>query len=381
MVDYAGGNVADLFMGGIPEFEFTADNLERHNQRERELAQQRAVQKQRKQATKYHHLTASNPKSFHHHQHQHQHLHHHHYVHPAAHSGVSGVAVQPLAPPKPDPLAHIVGGAVLQNNLSGTSRGTMGPPKLSQYSGLSHLSGISTQTSKSEALSKVFHPGNRLQFSKFQHPETKKLKASGSLNKPNLNPESQYSTAAALDPLDELDNMDVLNNYDKHKELGNGTDAFVYEVVDRRDKSHVAMKLTKRKSGRYKTEIHLLHQLRTCPYVVKLLNCLENDNVYVLILEHAPMSLENLLLQRCTKHPMQERVAKTILSQILKGIRAIHDLGFVHKDIKPENILIFANRSERKLIAKVADFGFVGDILCDDDDDDICVCPSRVRYR
>ena len=80
--------------------------------------------------------------------------------------------------------------------------------------------------------------------------------------------------------------------------------------------------------------------------------------MYVLILEHAPMSLENLLLQRCTKHPMQERVAKTILSQILKGIRAIHDLGFVHKDIKPENILIFANRSERKLIAKVADFGF-----------------------
>jgi len=160
------------------------------------------------------------------------------------------------------------------------------------------------------------------------------------------------------DPLDELDNMDVLNNYDKHKELGNGTDAFVYEVVDRRDKSHVAMKLTKRKSGRYKTEIHLLHQLRNCPYIVKLLNCLENDNVYVLILEHAPMSLENLLLQRCTKHPMQERVAKTILSQILKGIRAIHHLGFVHKDIKPENILIFANRSERKLIAKVADFGF-----------------------
>ena len=150
--------------------------------------------------------------------------------------------------------------------------------------------------------------------------------------------------------------MDVLNNYDKHKELGNGTDAFVYEVVDRRDKSHVAMKLTKRKSGRYKTEIHLLHQLRTCPFVVKLLNCLENDNVYVLILEHAPMSLK--ICYKCTKHPMQERVAKTILSQILKGIRAIHNLGFVHKDIKPENILIFANRSERKLIAKVADFGF-----------------------
>merc|ERR1719295_803418 len=187
VVDYAGGNVADLFMGGIPEFEFTADNLERHNQK---LAQQRIVQKQRKQQ-KYHQLTASsniNPKSFHHHQHQHQHLHHHHYVHPAP---------GPVPGPKADPLAHIVGGAMLPNNVSNGSAGLRGGTgsslKLSQFSGLSHLSGISTQ---SEALSKVFHPGNRLQFSKFQRPETKGT----ALNKPNLNPESQYSTAAALDP-------------------------------------------------------------------------------------------------------------------------------------------------------------------------------------
>merc|ERR1712154_719891 len=43
---------------------------------------------------------------------------------------------------------------------------------------------------------------------------------------------------------------------------------------------------------------------------------------------------------------------------VLKGIRAIHNLGFVHKDIKPENVLIFADRVHRKLQAKIADFGF-----------------------
>jgi len=169
---------------------------------------------------------------------------------------------------------------------------------------------------------------------------------------------SVTSAAATIDELEMLPNMDELHNYDKQKQLGTGTDAHVYEVVDRRDKSHVAMKLTKRKSGRYRTEIHLLHQLRTCPYIVKLLKVLEDSSVYVLILEQAPMTLENLLHERCTDTPMQERVAREIMHSVLKGIRAIHALGFVHKDIKPENVLIFADRIHRRLQAKIADFGF-----------------------
>ena len=155
---------------------------------------------------------------------------------------------------------------------------------------------------------------------------------------------SVTSAAATIDELELLPNMDELHNYDKHKQLGTGTDAHVYEVVDRRDKSHVAMKLTKRKSGRYRTEIHLLHQLRTCQYIVKLLKVLEDSSVYVLILEQAPMTLEMLLHERCTDTPMQERVGREIMHDLLKGIRAIHNLGFVHKDIKPENVLIFADR-------------------------------------
>jgi len=46
------------------------------------------------------------------------------------------------------------------------------------------------------------------------------------------------------------------------------------------------------------------------------------------------------------------------MSDVLRGIKAIHNLGFVHKDIKPENVLIFADRIQRKLQAKIADFGF-----------------------
>ena len=30
-----------------------------------------------------------------------------------------------------------------------------------------------------------------------------------------------------------------------------------------------------------------------------------------------------------------------ILYEILKGLKQIHDLGYIHLDIKPENILLF----------------------------------------
>ena len=118
------------------------------------------------------------------------------------------------------------------------------------------------------------------------------------------------------------------------------------------------MKLTKRKSGRYRTEMHLLRQLRGCPNVVELKKVLEDDGVYVLILEQAPMTLEQLLHESCTQQPMSLSVARVIIKDMLSGLRAVHELGFVHKDIKPENILIFADRQHRRLQAKLADFGF-----------------------
>eukprot|EP01084_Bolivina_argentea_P170068 294712_1 len=199
------------------------------------------------------------------------------------------------------------------------------------------------------------HDNEQEDIAHFFHPQNYSFSSIERHKKRNV---STGSIAATMCSLELLPNMDELNNYHKHKQLGTGTDAHVYEVIDCRDKTHVAMKLTKRKSGRYRTEIHLLHQLRTCPYIVKLLKVLEDPNVYVLILEQAPMTLETLLHERCVENPMQEGVAKDIMLNLLKGIRAIHNLGFVHKDIKPENVLIFADRIHRKLLAKIADFGF-----------------------
>ncbi|ETO30215.1 hypothetical protein RFI_06904 [Reticulomyxa filosa] len=150
--------------------------------------------------------------------------------------------------------------------------------------------------------------------------------------------ENVSEASATIFELDEIrGEMFELHNYKKVNDLGHGTDSFVYEVVDRRHatkemrNSHVAMKLTKSKYGRVRTEINLLYQLRQCPHVVQLIDVLENMSLYVLILEQAFCSLEELLTQKFAIVPMSEHVAKSFISDTLKGIMAVHNLGFVHK--------------------------------------------------
>ena len=37
---------------------------------------------------------------------------------------------------------------------------------------------------------------------------------------------------------------------------------------------------------------------------------------------------------------LTEDEVKDLLRQILKGLKEIHDTGFIHRDISPENILV-----------------------------------------
>ncbi len=54
--------------------------------------------------------------------------------------------------------------------------------------------------------------------------------------------------------------------------------------------------------------------------------------------------------------PMPPRVALEISIQALAGLEALHQMGVIHRDISPENIMITQDYQE-KLLAKVIDFG------------------------
>jgi len=52
------------------------------------------------------------------------------------------------------------------------------------------------------------------------------------------------------------------------------------------------------------------------------------------------------------EEPVEEKLARTLFQQVCKGVAAVHKAGFVHRDIKPQNVVIDSN-----YVLKICDFG------------------------
>ncbi|XP_011503608.1 PREDICTED: cyclin-dependent kinase-like 4 [Ceratosolen solmsi marchali] len=147
-----------------------------------------------------------------------------------------------------------------------------------------------------------------------------------------------------------------MERYERLGRLGEGSYGVVFQCRDRQTGRLVAVKkfqqteddpLIRKIALR---EIRLLKNLKH-PNLVNLLEVFRRKRKLHLVFEYC----EHTLLNEMEKFPTgcPELMTKQLIWQILQGVAYCHRLGCVHRDVKPENILITSEG-----IVKLCDFGF-----------------------
>ncbi|MFY9578582.1 MAG: serine/threonine-protein kinase [Gaiellaceae bacterium] len=138
--------------------------------------------------------------------------------------------------------------------------------------------------------------------------------------------------------------------------LGHGGMAVVYLAQDRELERPVALKLLAENLAgdgdfrkRFVREARLAARL-SHPNVVQVYDAGEDDGRPFIVMEHVPgETLAELIVHR-RKLPPGEATA--LARQAALGLQRAHDAGLVHRDIKPQNLLLREDG-----VLKIADFG------------------------
>ena len=151
-----------------------------------------------------------------------------------------------------------------------------------------------------------------------------------------------------------------INEYEVLKRLGEGRMGVVFLVYHRPTARLLVLKemkiVNKRLGNLFYQEIKIMKTVaheNVLAYVDSGQN-LEDGKPYM-VMEYAPLgSLDDLLKRNLGPLPYKAAVIHII--RALKGLERIHKEGYVHRNIKPENILL-KRRGQRDLIPMIADFG------------------------
>ncbi len=145
--------------------------------------------------------------------------------------------------------------------------------------------------------------------------------------------------------------------YEVKSVLGEGGMGVVYRAVDRELDEQVAIKLlhgdmVRRDATlleRFKQEIKLARRI-THPNVVRTHDLGEAEGLYYITMEYVEGTSLDELIRRRGRLPVG--VTLTVGKQLLRALEAAHAQGVIHRDIKPQNMLVDAQG-----FLKVMDFG------------------------
>lgn len=150
--------------------------------------------------------------------------------------------------------------------------------------------------------------------------------------------------------------MIIAERYEVLGKIGTGGMADVYKAKDHKLNRFVAVKVLKPEFREDKTFIRKFRSEAqaaaglTHPNIVNVFDVGDDEGVYYIVME----LIEGITLKEyiAKKGKLSIKEATSIAIQVSMGLEAAHNHGIVHRDVKPQNIIISTDGK-----VKVTDFG------------------------
>jgi calcium/calmodulin-dependent protein kinase I len=181
----------------------------------------------------------------------------------------------------------------------------------------------------------------------------------------NTDPRLAKPAAAEYEVPNFVNTEPIENFYTIGREIGRGGFSIVKEVLDKRTGEKRAVKVIdkwkqfenesvagqRRALDKLWREINIMRQVKH-PNILQLFEVFDSRQYIYIVIEF--VSGGELFEQIVDSNGLPENRAAPIIKQISHAVQYLHSLNIVHRDVKPENILL---TDDDKVQAKLADFG------------------------